>query len=59
MTSPMVNYAQMKIIFTPQFGPSKNLYNPRLMIQAIDHLADNKIEGASYTATTELIGGSG
>ena len=50
LNAPVLNYEQMKKIFTPKFVDPKHLYNPKVLIQAIDHLADNKTQGSLYAA---------
>ena len=48
INKPIVNFAQMKMIFTPQYFGERQLYDPRLMIEAIDLLVDNKEERDAY-----------
>jgi hypothetical protein len=50
LTIPVANYAQMNTIFTHAHVPLKKMYNSRLTIMAINHLADNKTDYTSYAA---------
>lgn len=46
--TPITNYAQMKTIFTPRFVCKAQLFQPNLLVRAIDFIADNKAEYAAY-----------
>ena len=52
VNKPIANYAQMKTIFTPQLVSSKQLFEPKLLIRAMEYLADNKAEGSEYAKMT-------
>ena len=52
VNKPIANYAQMKTIFTPRLVNSRQLFEPKLLIKAIDYLADNKAEGSDYAKMT-------
>ncbi|KAK1677964.1 hypothetical protein QYE76_038812 [Lolium multiflorum] len=40
--TPITNYAQMKTIFTPWFVCKAQLFQPNLLVIAIDFIADNE-----------------
>ncbi|KAK1669213.1 hypothetical protein QYE76_057372 [Lolium multiflorum] len=42
--TPITNYAQMKTIFTPRFVYKTQLFQPNLLVRAIDFIADNEAE---------------
>jgi hypothetical protein len=44
----IVNYAQMKTIFTFTFVHSGQFLDPRLLIKAIDYLAESTTKGDDY-----------
>ncbi|KAK1645402.1 hypothetical protein QYE76_063207 [Lolium multiflorum] len=46
--TPNTNYAQMKTIFTPRFVCKAQLFQPNLLVRAIDFTADNEAEYAVY-----------
>ncbi|KAK1604817.1 hypothetical protein QYE76_028490 [Lolium multiflorum] len=46
--TPITNYAQMKTIFTPRFVCKAQLFQPNLLVRAIDFIADNEAEYAVY-----------
>ena len=48
MNIPITNYAQMKTIFTPRFVCKEQLYQPHLLIRALNFIVDNKAEYAEY-----------
>ena len=48
LNKTIINYAQMKMIFLRVDVDIRNLLNPVLLIQAINHLADNKTEMGKY-----------
>jgi hypothetical protein len=48
VNKPIVNYAHIKIIFTPRFVIKKQLYEPQLLIKALDYISSNKVEVAEY-----------
>jgi hypothetical protein len=45
---PIVNYAEMKTIFSPGLFGKDQLYQPHLLIKAINFIADNQDECAKY-----------
>ncbi|KAK1680402.1 hypothetical protein QYE76_041250 [Lolium multiflorum] len=46
--TPITNYAQMKTIFTPRFVYRSQLFQPNLLVRAIDFIADNEEQYAEY-----------
>jgi hypothetical protein len=48
VNTPIANYAEMKAIFMSQFVCKTQLYQPNLLIRALNFLADNKEEYAEY-----------
>ncbi|KAK1630951.1 hypothetical protein QYE76_005266 [Lolium multiflorum] len=46
--TPITNYAQMKMIFTPRFVCKAQLFQPNLLVRALDFIADNEAEYAVY-----------
>ncbi|KAK1678033.1 hypothetical protein QYE76_038881 [Lolium multiflorum] len=46
--TPITNYAQMKTIFTPRFVCKAQLFQPNLLVRAIDFIATNEAEYAEY-----------
>ncbi|KAK1601339.1 hypothetical protein QYE76_016494 [Lolium multiflorum] len=47
--TPITNYAQMKTIFTPRFVCKAQLFQPNLLVRAINLIADNEAEYAAYS----------
>jgi hypothetical protein len=48
VNTSIVNYAQMKTIFTPWFVYKAHLYQPNLLVRVHNFLVDNKEEYAEY-----------
>jgi hypothetical protein len=48
VNTPIVNYAQMMTIFTPRFVCKVQLYQPNLLVRAINSIADNEEKYAEY-----------
>ncbi|KAK1611116.1 hypothetical protein QYE76_034789 [Lolium multiflorum] len=44
----IMNYAQMKTVFTPRFVCRARLFLPNLLVRAIDFIVENKEEYAEY-----------
>jgi hypothetical protein len=53
MNKPIINYRQMKHIFDrPAVVNWKKVYPTSNLIAAIDHLADNKADGTTFSRMT-------
>jgi hypothetical protein len=49
MNKPIINYRQMKLIFDRLVEVNwKKVYSPSNLMAAIDHLADNKVDGTTF-----------
>ena len=46
VNNPITNYAQMKTIFTPGFVRKEQLYQPHLVVKALNFIVENKEEYA-------------
>ena len=52
LNKPIVNYAQMKKIFTPRNIARRNLYTLVLLTQAMNFLADEELAHTMYAQIT-------
>ena len=57
LSKPVVNYAQMKKIYTRRNVPAPNMHTPVLLIQALNFLADDKHEHTMYVQIVFRNGG--
>ncbi|KAK1653972.1 hypothetical protein QYE76_071777 [Lolium multiflorum] len=46
--TPITNYAQMKTIFTPRYVCKAQLFQPNLLVRAIDFIANSEAEYTVY-----------
>jgi hypothetical protein len=49
VNTPIVNFTLTKTICTPRLVDDRKLFEPRIMIKAIDYLTNNAIDGRKYT----------
>jgi hypothetical protein len=49
VNTPIVNFTLMKTIFAPRLVDDRMLFEPRILIKAIDYLSDNATDGRKYT----------
>jgi hypothetical protein len=48
MNKPIVNYAQMNIVFMPGLIFKKQFFEPHFLIKTLNYIVEHKIECAEY-----------
>jgi hypothetical protein len=49
VNTPIVNFTLMKTIFAPKLVDDRKLFEPHILIKAIDYLTENATDGCKYT----------